>query len=181
MLSLASFLAIWLVDFEFYAPDGELPRPVCLVAYDLVSGREIRLWLDGSYVGPCPYSTDEHSLFVAYFASAELSCHLALGWPLPVHVLDLYVEFRNFTNNRPHDCGNGLLGALTFFGLSGIRNTHKEAMRSLAMCAGPYSDKEQKQLLDYCASDVDALRRLFPHMEPHLDLERALLLRVLRR
>ena len=31
------------------------------------------------------------------YASAELGCHLALGWPLPDNVLDLYVEFRNLT------------------------------------------------------------------------------------
>ena len=29
---------------------------------------------------------------VAYAANAEMSCFLALGWPFPCNVLDLYVE-----------------------------------------------------------------------------------------
>lgn len=59
------------------------------------------------------YALDDGSLFVAYFASAELGCHLALGWPLPAKLLDLYVEFRVLTNGRPLRCGSSLLGALT--------------------------------------------------------------------
>jgi DNA polymerase I len=35
---------IWLVDFEFCAPPGERPEPVCLVAREFRSGRVIRLW-----------------------------------------------------------------------------------------------------------------------------------------
>ena len=35
---------IWLVDFEFSAPPGERPVPICLVAWELVSGRKLELW-----------------------------------------------------------------------------------------------------------------------------------------
>ena len=38
------FDEIWLVDFEFVAGDGDVPRPVCMVALELRSGREIRMW-----------------------------------------------------------------------------------------------------------------------------------------
>ena len=51
-------------------------------------------------VGMPPYPIGPDVLFVAYFASAELGCHLALGWPLPARVLDLYAEFRN-VDQRP--------------------------------------------------------------------------------
>jgi DNA polymerase I len=37
-------------------------------------------------------------LFVAYYASAELGCFKALGWPMPVRILDLFVEFRCHLN-----------------------------------------------------------------------------------
>jgi hypothetical protein len=88
---------VWAVDFEFTAPPGERPDPVCLVAHELKSGKVIRLWRD--QFGPVPpYSIDPDCLFVAYYASAELGCHLALGWPLPARILDLYAEFRNRTN-----------------------------------------------------------------------------------
>ena len=39
-------------------------------------------------------------LMVAYAANAELSCFLALGWPFPCNVLDLYVETIAGINGR---------------------------------------------------------------------------------
>ena len=39
-------------------------------------------------------------LMVAYAANAEFSCFLALAWPLPVNVLDLYVETIAAINGR---------------------------------------------------------------------------------
>ena len=43
------------------------------------------------------------SLFIAYYASAELGCFRALGWPRPANILDLFVEFRNRTNGLTND------------------------------------------------------------------------------
>ena len=43
---LDAFREVWAVDFEFVAPPGERPTPVCLVARELKSGRTIRLWRD---------------------------------------------------------------------------------------------------------------------------------------
>src|SRR5271157_3577899 len=96
---LGAYGEVWLVDFEFSAPPGERPDPICLVAWEFRSGRTFRLWQDdlrGRRVPP--YSIGPDCLFVAYFASAELGCHLALEWELPELVLDLYVEFRRVTN-----------------------------------------------------------------------------------
>ena len=71
------------VDFEFSQPDGELPRPICLVAMDLVSGATWRLFGDEltSLAAP-PYPIGDDTVVVAYYASAEMGCHLALGWPI---------------------------------------------------------------------------------------------------
>lgn len=106
------FREIWVVDFEFRAASGERPDPICLVAQEVNTGREIRLWEDELKTGQCPYSTGHDSLVVAYYASAEMGCHLALGWPMPVNVLDLYAEFRVETNGKVLPVSNGLLGAL---------------------------------------------------------------------
>lgn len=161
------------MDFEFRAPDGHRPEPLCVVAREFRSGRVVRVWLtDDPPSGP-PYPTGPDVLFVAYYASAELGCHLALGWPMPARVLDLYAEFRNLTNGRPVPHGNGLLGALAFFGLDAIDAAEKEAMRELAMRGGGGSESERTSLLDYCESDVSALARLLPRMIPRLDLPRA--------
>jgi hypothetical protein len=163
------------VDFEFTAPPGERPTPICCVARELRSNQLERLWLaDGAPALP-PYGTGADTLFVAYYASAELGCHLALQWPMPVHILDLYAEFRCLTSGLPVPCGKGLLGALAYHGLDGLAAAEKDNMRQLALRGGPFTAGEQETLLDYCQSDVDALARLLPAMLPKIDLPRALL------
>lgn len=173
---LDAYREVWLVDFEFQAPPGERPTPVCLVAREFRTGRTLRLWQDdlaGRRVPPYPPGPDV--LFVAYFTSAELGCHLALGWPFPERVLDLYVEFRNATNGRSTPCGNGLLGALVAHGLDAMGAEEKTTMRDLVIRGGPWSASERVAILDYCQTDVDALARLLPAMLPTIDLPRALL------
>ena len=86
------FAEVWVLDFEYRAPPGCNPEVVCLVAHDLVGDRQLRLWADELVPGKPPFRVDSGALFVAYFASAEISAFLALGWPLPRHVLDLYVD-----------------------------------------------------------------------------------------
>jgi hypothetical protein len=167
------FREIWLVDFEFQADPGERQVPVCLVGWELRSGRKIRLWRDEMGISP-PYSVEADSLFIAYYASAELGCHVALGWPMPARVLDLFVEFRNLTNGRETVAGNSLLGALAHYGLDGIAASEKEEMRELIMCGGPWTAQKQLRVLDYCETDVAAMARLFPVMLPQIDLRRAL-------
>ena len=100
------FGKIWAADFEFRAPPGHNPEPICLVAKELISGRTIRLWQDELWAASRPpYDTSPDTLFVAYYASAEIGCHLALGWDIPANILDLYTEFRNLTNGLPLHAG----------------------------------------------------------------------------
>src|SRR5262249_57939897 len=110
---------VWCCDFEFSAPDGERPAVRCMVAREYHTGRTVRLWLDGEEA-PCqaPFDAGPDALFISYFASAEMGCFLALGWPMPAHILDLYVEFKWLI------CGRGgepakpsLVYALDWFGL----------------------------------------------------------------
>src|SRR6266446_327691 len=97
---------------------GERPGPVCWVARELRSGRTFRIFQDQFGSAP-PWASGP-----VYYASAELGCYRALGWPMPERVLDLFVEFRNHTNmgsksdqERRTPSGAGLLGALIYFGL----------------------------------------------------------------
>jgi hypothetical protein len=165
------FNSIWAVDFEFDAPAGERQSVACLVALELRSGRLIRLWQDEIGTAP-PYPIGPNDLFVAYYASAELGCHLSLGWPLPETVLDLFTEFRNHTNGVAGRAG--LLDALAHFNLNGIGALEKKEMRDLVLRGGPYTQEEIADILNYCESDVRALGRLLPAMAPHIDLPRAL-------
>jgi hypothetical protein len=134
-----------------------------MVANELISGRSVRLWQDELGDAP-PFRTGPDVLFVAFYAPAELSCFLALGWPLPARILDLYVEFRAETNGLPLPVGRGLLGALSYHGISGITSEQKTSMRDLVMRGGPWTPPERQDILEYCATDVDCLGPLLERM-----------------
>ena len=168
------FREVWCVDFEFREEGSELPVVHCMVARELFSGKLVRQWLSNQQ-SPCPIPLGREALYVAYFATAELKCHLSLGWPLPAYVLDLYVEFRCLTNGLELPAGKGLLGALSYFGLASISYTEKESMRELAIRGSPFSAEEKQALTDYCQGDVDVLVALLPHLVERLHLQQALL------
>ena len=139
------FGEVWMVDFEFTAPPGHNPQPICLVAKELRADRTLRLWRHELEALPhAPFDTGPGTLYVAYYASAEMGCHLALGWPLPVNILDLFAEFRSHSNGLPLRCGAGLLGALAYFGLGAIEAAEKADMRELAMRGGPYTAEKRR-------------------------------------
>ena len=176
MNGLESFEEIWCVDTEYSAPAGHRPRPICLAATELRSGRQLRLWEDQlARLRAAPFRTDRRSLFVAYAAAAEFSVFHALGWPAPDRTLDLFFEFRAMTNGLLTPSGSGLLGATVYHGLPAMEAVEKDSMRQLAIRGGPFTDAEREALLAYCAEDVAALARLLPAMMPRIDLGRALL------
>lgn len=170
------FSSVWVADFEFTPRPGEIPKPVCLVAHELKSGRRVRLF--GDDLLTCkrpPYEIDETALFVGYYVSAEFSCHLPLGWGMPARIIDLYTEFFCLTNGRDLLSGDrSLLGALIHFGIPAIEHAEKQRMRELAMRGAPYTDGEVRALLDYCEWDVRKTGQLFEAMLPRIPLPYAL-------
>ena len=170
------FHCIWCADFECRADPGERPWPVCMVAHELISGRTIRMWRSELLsLSKAPFDTGPAALFVAYYASAEMGCFLELGWALPKNVLDLYVEHRVETNGLCMPGGNNLLDALALRGLAHIDAGEKDSMRRLICGQTHWSDVEQLAILNYCASDVEALAALLPRMAPSIDWPRALM------
>jgi hypothetical protein len=179
-----SFRAVWVLDFEFVAHPGERPDPICMVAHELKSGRIVRLWreeLRARRESPLPVGPDV--LHVTFFGSAEWGCYLALGWPIPSRILDLFVEFRlhtNFALGKAERAkllpgGNGLLGAAGFFGIDAMETAEKEANRKLIMGDGLWTVETRARVLDYCQADVRTTGRLFRAMLPGIDLPRALI------
>jgi hypothetical protein len=175
MRSLEQWREIWLVDAEFTPRPGECVQPICTVARELRTRRTIRWWEDDlrRFRHP-PHDIGTDALFVAYAANAELGCYLQLGWSLPEYVLDLFVEFRQCTNGLFLPAGDGLLGALEYFGHSGLVAAEKTSMQQLAARGGPWTLQERQDLLAYCESDVDALETLLSAMLPFIDVPRAL-------
>ncbi len=184
MLGLLPYRHIVVADFEFdfgghssleaAARSGERPRPVCMVAKELRSGKVWRVWRDEFGSTP-PFPVGPDALFVAFYASAELGCFRALGWQKPVNILDLFVEFRDRTNGLATPAGAGLIGALTYFGLDAITGQEKDRLRLRILQGGPWSETERREIIEYCASDITALEQLLPAMLPRIDLPRALL------
>ena len=174
MLDLLPFTSVVVADteFEFGGRDGNRPRPVCVVARELRSGREWQLWR-GEFGPTPPFSTGPDTLFVAFVASAELSSFRALGWPMPVRILDLFAEFRVRVNGL--GVARGLIDAMAYFGLDAMGAHHKKQMVDLILTGGPWTDEQRANILNYCAGDVDATTRLLPVMLPGIDLPRALL------
>lgn len=171
--------AIWAIDFEFHAPPGERPRPICLSALELISGRWERVWLWDKKVPTLPFPVDDQALVIAYFATAEISCFEALGWQHPPNLIDLFAEHRCETNGRMIEDVDArkrnLLSALRYYGIPhDVDALEKKSMRDLAIRGGPFTAEEASALQVYCDSDVEALARLWPVMEPRIDFPCAL-------
>ncbi len=170
---------IFLVDFEFHplaGLEGNKPVPVCMVVKQWPSGGIKRYWqAELNELTTCPFPTGDKALFVAYFASAELDCFHVLGWAPPANVLDLFAEFRNLTNGLTGGHGNGLLGALLYFGLPAIGGEQKDHMRDLILSGGPWNYVQQVEILNYCETDVVALDQLLTSMHEGIDWSRALI------
>ncbi len=161
------FDQVWALDFEFVSESGALPQPVCMVAKELGSGREIRLWQDEFGTKP-PFPINDDTLFVAFYSSAEWGCFLQLDWALPTRILDLYAEFRNATNGIALPAGRGLLGCLSHYGIPSITSEQKRDARELVMRGGPWTADERESTLDYCATDVIPMGALLERMLPRI-------------
>jgi hypothetical protein len=177
---------VWSGDFEFGVRAGGRPDPLCLVARELITGREIRLWRDPLMgLRAAPFNTGPDAVFVAYYASAEMGCFLALGWPPPCNVLDLFTEHRCQTNRaarrqrkgepKPDPIRNGLIDALMLRNLPHMGTAKKETMRERILAWFPFTPEEEAEILDYCAEDVIGAGHLFHAMRDLIDWPRALL------
>jgi hypothetical protein len=172
MLDRLPFREIWVIDFEFRQPDGEPVEAVhCMVAREMRSGRTLRLWRDELGERP-PFDVGSETLVVAYMAAAEMHCFLALGWQLPDHILDAYVEFRNHTNKLARPFGASLLGAMQAYGLPHADMAEKQEMRDIAIRGAPFTEQEKRALLAYCETDVEQLSRLAEAMLPRILMRR---------
>jgi DNA polymerase family A len=166
------FSEVWCIDFEYYpgrglasgGVDGDPVTPLCLVAYEVRSGRTVRLWQDELGHFP-PYRLDAGALIISYGLAAEFSCHLRLGWGEPARAIDALIEFRHYTNDG-RDRDRGLGGALSFFKLDSLDTAHKKSMRDRILRGPPFTVQERAEILAYCEDDVKALVRLLPRLLP---------------
>jgi hypothetical protein len=177
ILSRLPYREIWVCDWEFNGADGDIKSPVCLTATELRTNRLVRLWAD-QLGDRAPYALDKDSLFIAYFASAEFSCHLALGWPLPETVLDLFTQFRARMNSDPVIVdGNGEINALNEFRIDNMGQAVKDANRDFILALNQWicAPEDRQRVLDYCQRDTDDTVKLFYAMAPRIEWPYALI------
>jgi DNA polymerase I len=172
------FREIWAVDGEWYPGEGlgqggvrgDRATPFCLCAYEIRSRRLIKLRQHELGRFP-PYSLGGDSLVVTYMLSADYGgIHLPLGWGKPAFAFDAYVEFRHITNDATAKSEDrkkgfyGLAGALRYFGEDELDIAKKKESRDRILQGPPFTDAEERELVDYCAGDTLALARLLPHL-----------------
>jgi hypothetical protein len=177
---LRQFDAIWHVDFEYREDANHLPVPVSLFAIEQRTGTELFLEREQLLaLNRAPFGVGPRDLMVSYASNAELSAFLALSWPLPRNVLDVYVEVIIAINGRtdlwPNKGRPGLLAALSLFDLpTTMTAAEKDRMRDLILGHTTYSDEQRRQIREYNRSDVDATLALLPELLPTINLPRAL-------
>ena len=184
MLDELPFKRIVAIDFEFNfgghdSPEaasrsGERPRPVCMVAKELRSGQTWRLWQDQFGSQP-PFPLDDDTVLVAYYASAELGCFKALGWPQPKYVLDLFTEFRARTNGmqngrQPGECGRAFRSRCHHRRRRSDDMISADLARRPVVCRGASRD-----LWTTAKAMCECWSSLLLAMLPRIDLPRALL------
>jgi DNA polymerase I len=169
-------------DFEF-APTkqrGGLPVVRCLAWKALDGSSEGRLWIDE--LGPEPPPALQGATLVAYGAKAELSCFVALGWPFPEQVIDLFFLHKREINGDPENRDSSLLAALKYHHLEHAKTAaQKKHLQWKAIdpdssgeeLEAPsynpnhraYAEQEKISLCDYCFDDVLATIALFGAMQ----------------
>lgn len=168
----------WVWDFEFLAPPGGRPRPVCAVAMREVDRKVVRHWLWDVKVAKSPAGFAGCEM-VGYAASAEIGCLLELGWSLPESVIDLHAEHRVQNNGVLLPGQFGLLDAVEHYGgitgsaLSMARHRKRQMIKLIADRGPPWSPTEARAILDYCESDVVATMLVWRAMRGEIDLPRA--------
>ena len=86
-------------QLPFRAPGGETLFPDAWSHLRLI--KILRQFDFGTGLPKASIQHWKDTLYVAYYASAEMGCHLTLNWPLPENLLDLF-EFRVHMNRlRP--------------------------------------------------------------------------------
>jgi DNA polymerase I len=161
-----NFGRIIVADFEYEVRDGELPNPLCMVAYELDDNlqhvRTVRLWR-GEFGSAPPFDVGNDTLFVAYSAWAEMTCFMALGWKFPVHIFDQHTAYLAASNillpYNPDEVRKKqtkkLPDACRAYGIEGWENIDKKGM-SEDIGEGRWRVHGRESVFAYCEEDVRA-------------------------
>ena len=174
------FREIWRHDFEYRQDANHLPVPVALFAKEQRTGREIGPFNREQLLAMtrAPFDTGPDVLVTSYSIVAELSCFLALGWPMPHNLICTYFEtcaaingldIEGLLKRRPR-----LLEACELFGLPHSSPERKKYMRDLILNNEEYTDEQWHEIADYNRDDVLDEIPLQETIAPSIDVPVAL-------
>jgi DNA polymerase-1 len=175
-MRLTDFHDVLFVDTEFRSIPGERPNPICLCALSGITRNEYKIWLTDGAPTACPIPNDSGVLFVCYSARAELGVYLALGWALPVNVLDLHVEHLRLTNGQRWESCK-LASLCRQLGFPSPANEHKEQMRRRIIDGPPFASDERENILTYCLDDARFLAAPLKALFGQADVDLAIRMR----
>ena len=151
---------------EFNLRPGDLPVPLCLVAYILDESLNhvctIKMWREELLASThSPFDIGPDTLFAAYAAQAELTIFKVLGWRFPTHVFDLHTAYLASSNILlPYDSDEKrvkqrkrLSDACRAYDIEGWENINKEQIAK-DIGEGHWRDYGQQAVFDYCEEDV---------------------------
>ena len=166
-----SFERVLVEDTEFHFDlTNTIPQKVlCFCYIDVFTGEKFRFWEYDKKLSH-PHFDFNKVLLISYNATAEIGSHLNQLHGRPNNIWDAYIETARLY--KPMRSGKGALTLLTTAEKYGIQDkmSVEEKDRNLDLIlrrneyAGlpfVYSDKEQKQILDYCEADTELLRQVF--------------------
>jgi hypothetical protein len=168
-----NFSQVVVVDFEYEVAAGNLPRPLCMVAYLLDENfrhvRTIRLWR-GEFGSEPPFDLGHETLFVAYSAWAELTSFMVLGWQFPARVFDChtaYLAASNILDPATYDDdeddkkkpSKGLSAACRAYEIPGWEQIDKKQMAE-DIGNGLWEKYGRPVVFAYCEEDVRNTARL---------------------
>jgi len=171
---LLRFFKYFLVlDFEFVQAkgSGENPKLVCLVIKEIITQKTHRFWLLDKKKIKFPYPIQD-SLFIGHYLVAEVNCMLQLGLEKPKNLFDTFIENKKFYNGKLKK-GFGLEDCCARYKIE--YPLDKDQMRDVIINNYPhYSRSQEKDILEYCETDVTTNEQLFLKQLRHLEVSQNL-------
>lgn len=168
------FPQIWSVDFEYKEGPKGPSDIVCMVAKEIFSDEQLRISNFRNIQAPL-FLSNHRFIVLTYNLMAEAQCFDALGWPQPKWFLDLMPEYLNLTNNKKRPHGKGLAGFLMHLGIPFTTVDYKDTMRHKILNQNEFSSLELEEIIQYCADDVQGCINGFLKIQPHINIDHALL------
>jgi hypothetical protein len=106
-------------------------------------------------------------LFILWAADADILTFIAMGWPVPLNVIDLRIEWMRVDNGgnqyksgSKEKNGYSLLDAARALRVKAVPDSVKKYWRSIAIRGPPFTEEEKIGLIRYCRGDVDCTVRV---------------------